>query len=117
VLKPEVNGISREGKNARLPAMIAMLILGLGATQARRRPAQPPTHQDTPQGQPAAQEGATRGAMRRRIVALLQDRPEGLSPAQTRELLGSAKDLADTMRAMARDGLLQRRQPGRYCAP
>jgi hypothetical protein len=25
---PEVNGISREGKNARLPAMTAMLILG-----------------------------------------------------------------------------------------
>jgi hypothetical protein len=28
VLKTEVNDISREGKNARLPAMIAMLILG-----------------------------------------------------------------------------------------
>jgi hypothetical protein len=55
--------------------------------------------------------------MRQRIVALLQDHPEGLSPAQTRELLGSAKDLADTMRAMVRDGLLQRRGHGRYFAP
>jgi hypothetical protein len=28
VLKTEVNGTSREGENARLPAMTAMLILG-----------------------------------------------------------------------------------------
>ena len=35
---------------------------------------------------------APRGDMRRRIVALLQEHPEGLSPVQTRQLLGIAKD-------------------------
>jgi AcrR family transcriptional regulator len=54
------------------------------------------------------------GAMRRRIVALLQEHPEGLSPAQTRQLLGVDKSLADTMGGMARDGLLQRVETGRY---
>jgi predicted transcriptional regulator of viral defense system len=52
--------------------------------------------------------------MRRRIVALLQEHPEGLSPAQTRQLLGVDKSLADTMGGMARDGLLQRVETGRY---
>jgi hypothetical protein len=44
----------------------------------------------------------SRGEMRRRIVALLQDYPEGLSPAQVRCLLGTDKDLGSTMKAMAR---------------
>ena len=52
--------------------------------------------------------------MRQRIVALLQDHPEGLSPAQTRRLLGIAKPLANTMTAMARDGLLRRLGTGLY---
>src|SRR2546429_9211215 len=51
---------------------------------------------------------APRGDMRRRIVALLQEYPEGLSPVQTRQLLGVGKDLGQTMKAMARDGLLRR---------
>ena len=55
-----------------------------------------------------------RGDMRRRIVALLQEYPEGLSPVRTRQLLGVAKDLGSTMKAMARDGLLQRVETGRY---
>jgi hypothetical protein len=37
-----------------------------------------------------------RGEMRRRIVALLQEHPEGLSPAQTRRLMGLDKDLGST---------------------
>jgi DNA-binding XRE family transcriptional regulator len=57
---------------------------------------------------------APRGEMRRRIVALLQEYPEGLSPVQTRRLLGVDKDLGPTMKAMARDGLLQRVETGRY---
>jgi hypothetical protein len=52
--------------------------------------------------------------MRRRIVALLQEHPEGLSPAQTRHLLGVDKDLGSTMKAMVRDGLLRRVEAGRY---
>ena len=57
---------------------------------------------------------APRGAMRRRLVALLQEHPEGLSPVQTRQLLGIDKDLGSTMKAMARDGLLRRVETGRY---
>jgi hypothetical protein len=57
---------------------------------------------------------APRGDMRRRIVALLQEHPEGLSPAQTRQLLGVDKELGPTMKAMARDGLLRRVETGRY---
>jgi hypothetical protein len=51
-----------------------------------------------------------------RIVALLQEPPEGLSPAQTRQLLGVTKDLESTMKAMVRDGLLRRVETGRYVA-
>jgi hypothetical protein len=57
---------------------------------------------------------APRGDMRRRIVALLEEHPEGLSPVQTRQLLGVAKDLGSTMKAMARDGLLRRVETGWY---
>jgi hypothetical protein len=57
---------------------------------------------------------APRGEIRRRIVALLQEHPEGLSPAQTRQLLGLEKYLGSTMKAMARDGLLRRVATGRY---
>ena len=55
-----------------------------------------------------------RGAMRQRILALLRAYPEGLSPAQARQQLGITKNLAPTMTAMRRDGLLQRREWGRY---
>jgi hypothetical protein len=55
-----------------------------------------------------------RGEMRRRIVALLQEHPGGLSPAQTRRLMGIDKDLGSTMKAMVRDGLLRRVETGRY---
>lgn len=52
--------------------------------------------------------------MRRQIVELLQQHPEGLSPVDTRRLLGIEKDLGQTMKSMARDGLLQRLEIGRY---
>ena len=47
-------------------------------------------------------------------MALLQEYPEGLSPVQTRLLLGIDKSLGSTVKAMARDGLLRRVETGRY---
>jgi hypothetical protein len=85
-----------------------------GATQTRRRPTSPPPPQRPPQEEPAAQEGDQRGVMRRRIVALLQDHPEGLTPAQIRDLLGVERSLGDTCLGMRRDGLLRRVERGRY---
>jgi transposase-like protein len=73
-----------------------------------------PPHLEAP-GAPAAL-AFPRGEMRRRIVALLREHPEGLSPVQTRHLLGLAKDLGSTMKAMARDGLLRREKTGWYIA-
>ena len=60
---------------------------------------------------------ADRGDMRRRIVALVRQHPDGLSPAQGRRLLDVEKPLVHTMAGMARDGLLQRIETGRYIAP
>ena len=57
---------------------------------------------------------AQRGDMRRRILALLRDHPDGLSPAQVRHLLGVEKSLRSTMQAMLRDGLLRRVEAGVY---
>jgi hypothetical protein len=77
---------------------------------------------DAPRGTPVTavprvqtrQSPDTRGDMRRRIVELLREHPEGLSPAQTQQLLGVEKRLTHTMVAMARDGLLRRVAMGRY---
>ena len=66
-------------------------------------------------GVPGAHEGP-RGAMRRRIVALLQAHPDGLTPAEIRTLLRVEKRLSNTCLAMRRDGLLQRVGHGRYVA-
>jgi hypothetical protein len=52
--------------------------------------------------------------MRRRIVALLQDHPAGLTPAEMQARLGVERRLADTCLGMRRDGLLQRVGWGRY---
>jgi hypothetical protein len=82
----------------------------LGATQARRRPERPPASQS----QPEAQGGDPRGDMRRRIVALLQEYPEGLTPTEMRTLLGVQKSLSDTCLGMLRYGLVQRVGRGRY---
>ena len=78
------------------------------ATQAPRR-AQSPATPHPPPGDP-------RGAMRRRIVALLQAHPEGLTPAEMRDLLGVERSLADTCLGMLRYGLVQRVGRGRYVA-
>ena len=62
----------------------------------------------------ASETRAPRGDMRRRIVALLLEHPEGLSPVHTRHRLGVDKDLGNTMKAMVRDELLRRVETGRY---
>jgi hypothetical protein len=70
----------------------------------------------TPEARAPSALAAPRGDMRRRIMALLHDHSEGLSPAQVRRLLAVDKDLGATMKAMARDGLLRRVQTGWYVA-
>ena len=52
--------------------------------------------------------------MRRRIVALLREHPEGLTPAEIRGFLGTDKSLADTCLGMLRYGLIRRIERGRY---
>jgi AcrR family transcriptional regulator len=86
-----------------------------GATRARRR-AQPPLPQRPPPEPPEAVSGDVRGAMRRRIVALLQDHPAGLTPAEIRDLLGVDRSLVDTCQGMLRYRLLRRVERGRYVA-
>ena len=54
--------------------------------------------------------------MRQRLVALVREHPDGLSPAQARRLLGVDKTLVHTMAGMARDGLLRRVALGQYTA-
>jgi AcrR family transcriptional regulator len=83
-----------------------------GAPQPPRGAQQPPA----PPRQPPSHSGDPRGAMRRRIVALLQEHPEGLTPAEIRTLLGVERSLADTCLGMRRYGLVQRVGRGRYVA-
>lgn len=63
---------------------------------------------------PTAAEDVDRGTIRRRILALLQDHPEGLSTIEIRIVLGMKRSLTDTCTGMLRDGLLQRVSRGRY---
>ena len=75
------------------------------------RPALPPAPspaRPSPGPPPLPSSGDPRGAMRRCIVALLQEHPEGLTPAEMRPLLGVDRSLADTLLGMLRYGLVQR---------
>ena len=63
---------------------------------------------------PSTQPKQPQSKMRRQILELLQQHPEGLSPIDTRRLLEIEKDLGQTMKSMARDGLLRRLEIGRY---
>ena len=78
----------------------------------------PPSRPQSPPAlsHPAVPGTVPRGTMRRRIVALLQDHPEGLSTSEMRDLLGVDKSLTDTCLGMLRDGLRQRVERGRYVA-
>jgi hypothetical protein len=86
------------------------------APQTPRRVRSHPAPQDAPPGQPGAPYADARGTMRRQILALLQDHPEGLTPAEMRTLLGVGKRLAQTCIGMWRDGWLQRVGKGTYVA-
>jgi hypothetical protein len=79
-------------------------------------PLPPPHERASAVSHPAVPGEDPRGTMRRRIVALLQDHPEGLTPAEIRTRLGVDRRLADTCLGMLRDGLLQRVGRGRYVA-
>ena len=46
-------------------------------------------------------------------MALLQEHPAGLTPAERRTLLGVDWSLADTLLGMRRSGLVRRIAPGR----
>jgi len=54
--------------------------------------------------------------VRLQIITLLREHPKGLTPAEVQERLGCPKDLAPTIRSMARDGLLRRVAKGIYTA-
>jgi hypothetical protein len=84
-------------------------------------PRSAPPPRPTPEREPvisrtAAPLGDPRRERRRRIVALLQEHPEGLTPAEMRTLLHADKSLADTCLGMLRYGLLRRVERGRYVA-
>ena len=84
------------------------------------QPLPPPGTAAPPQRRPtrphATSPGDPRGAMRRRILSLLQDYPEGLTPAEIRERLGVERSLGDTCLGMLRYGLVRRVARGRYVA-
>jgi excisionase family DNA binding protein len=63
---------------------------------------------------PARSEARPLTGLRQQIVTLLRQHPDGLSPTQVREALKLEKDMADTLRHMARDGILKRIETGRY---
>jgi hypothetical protein len=82
-------------------------------------PRSAPPPRPSPASQPAVSRtapppGDPRGDMRRRILALLQEYPEGLTPSEMRALLGVNRSLADTCLGMLRYGLVQRVGRGRY---
>jgi hypothetical protein len=77
----------------------------------------PPGAASPSQEPPGGQRGISRGAIRRAVVTLMHQYPDGLTPAQVRAELGLDKPLANTLHAMARDGLLRHLGHGRYGLP
>lgn len=74
-------------------------------TSASIRPPVADMAADTP---PAPPPGVRRGTMRARILALLQDHPEGLTAEDLRFYLKPERPLGDTLQGMVRQGLLVR---------
>jgi hypothetical protein len=85
-----------------------------GRVQAPRRTQGDARYPDAPTGQPGASLVGSRSGMRQRIVALLRDYPEGLTPGEMQARLGVARSLTDTCQGMLRYGLLRRLERGRY---
>ena len=67
-----------------------------------------------PAPRPAGPPLPGRGDMRRRILAVLREHPDGLTPAEIRGLLGIERNLGDTLLGMKRDRLVQRVGYGQY---
>jgi len=82
------------------------------STPALATPSAPPA----PAPRALASSGDPRGEMRRRIVALLREYPEGLTPAEIRDKLGLTVLLIEHDIGMLRYGLVQRLERGRYRA-
>jgi hypothetical protein len=88
-----------------------------GAAQIPRRAHGRQGHQRVPTRPPGASGTDTRGTMRRRIVTLLTDHPEGLTPADMQARLGVERTLVDVCQGMLRYGLIRRVARGRYALP
>ena len=87
-------------------------LLDMPRTASLPRPASGPR----PEPRPTGPLEEPRGAMCRRIVALLREHPEGLTPVEIRARLGADRSLADTCLGRLRYGLGQRVGRGRYVA-
>jgi hypothetical protein len=75
-----------------------------------------PTRTDTPAPAPSSAPDVfpSRGTVRQRILSLLQDYPEGLTPGEMRVLLRADRRLSNTCTGMFKNGLLRRVGRGRY---
>ena len=106
--------LERERLASEREALLLRMLQEMQHRYDRLLEAPRPPSPATPAAQTPTVRDAPRGEMRHRILALLQDHPEGLSPAQVRQLLGVDKSLRSTMQAMVRDGLLKRVEAGIY---
>src|SRR5262249_45413192 len=88
-----------------------------GRPRTRAGPRHVRDPQNTSTSPPGASVTGSRGQMRTRIVTLLQDHPEGMTPAQMQIALGVERSLTDTCQGMLRYGLVQRVGRGRYTTP
>jgi hypothetical protein len=119
VLQRELDAAHTREEAAREREALLLQMLSQMQHQNQRlldmpRSAPPPVPRPAPRSSPAA--GDPRGEMRRRILALLHEHPEGLTPAEMRTLLHADKSLSDTCLGMLRYGLVQRVGHGRYVA-
>jgi hypothetical protein len=88
----------------------------LDMPSSRGTPQSSPEASHRPEPRTAVAPRDPRGDTRRRIVALLREYPEGLTPAEIRDFLGVDRPLSDTLLGMRRYGLVQRVGRGRYVA-
>jgi hypothetical protein len=64
------------------------------------------------QDKPEPTRGRPRGVMRQRILTLLAEHPEGLSPEQIRVYLNPEKSIGDVLQGMRRAGVVELRGEG-----
>jgi hypothetical protein len=123
VLQRELNAAHAREEAAREREALLLQLLQQLQQQHQRLLAMPrtaPSPRPSPAPRPEPRTAGPledpRGDMRRRIVALLQDHPEGLAPAEMRPLLGVDRRRADTRLGLLRYGLMQRVGRGRDVA-